>query len=205
MQDFLIATSNPGKFREISTSLEGLPYRLVSLAEVGLQGNSVEETGKTYEENALLKAQYFFDRTDLVTLGEDSGLEVDALGDALGVQTRRWGAGENATDEAWLAYFLNQMRDFLGQHRHARFVCYAVLILPNCPPRVFSATAEGMITPSPEAPLLPGLPLSSVFKPDGFDRVYAALTPQEKIRLSHRGRALAQVRSFLESSIPFGS
>ena len=106
-----------------------------------------------------------------MTLGEDSGLEVKALKNELGLHTRRWGAGHEATDEAWLDFFLKRMEAFPENRRDARFVCVAVLMMPDGREHVFEGEAHGVITHAPEAPLLPGLPLSSVFRPSGFDRV----------------------------------
>ena len=89
------------------------------------------------------------------------------------------------------------MEGFRENRRDARFVCVAVLMMPDGREYVFEGEARGVITHAPEAPLLPGLPLSSVFRPLGFDRVYAALTPAEKAKISHRGLAMGKVRSFL--------
>ncbi|MFA6436577.1 MAG: non-canonical purine NTP pyrophosphatase, partial [Candidatus Gracilibacteria bacterium] len=99
MEPFLIATANLGKFKEIATALESLPYRFLSLKDLGFEGQQVEETGTTHEENARLKAEFFYQKTGVLTLGEDSGLEVEALQGELGLHTRRFGAGEKASDE----------------------------------------------------------------------------------------------------------
>lgn len=204
---FLIATGNPGKFAEIREVLSGLPYELLSLTDLAGRGfgqavEQVEETGTTHEENALLKARHFFAKTGWMTLGEDSGLEVDTLQGELGLNTRRWGAGTDASDEEWLEYFLKRMAEFPEEQRTARFVCVAALALPSgrqMEEVIFFGEARGTIVLKPEAPILPGLPLSSVFKPDGFDRVYAALTPHEKSQISHRGLAVGKVRGFLQA------
>lgn len=199
----LIATKNPGKFAEISEVLSSLPIKLLSLADLNLR-DEVEEHGETHEENATLKAQYFFEKTGLPTLGEDSGIHVDAFPGELGVQTRRWGGLEKATDEEWIKYFLGQMAGVTGEKRGAKFVCFAALILGNKfvqasqeTPAIFSGETCGIITKTLEAPLKHGIPISSCFKPEGFDKVYAALTIEEKNTVSHRGKAMNQVREFL--------
>jgi len=203
----LIATKNPGKFSEISEVLESLPIKLLSLKDLGLN-DEVEEHGVTHEENAILKARYFFEKTGLPTLGEDSGIHVDAFPGELGVQTRRWGGLEKATDEEWIEYFLKQMAKVPGEKRGAKFVCFAALILGRENkfavasfenPAIFSGETRGIITKTLEAPLKHGIPISSCFKPEGFDKVYAALTVEEKNRVSHRGKAVHQVRDFLMS------
>ena len=214
VKPLLIATGNPGKFSEIREALQGVPYELRSLSDLPRYGfgegaAQVEETGSTHEENALLKARHFFGKTGWMTLGEDSGLEVDALQGELGLNTRRWGAtaiagqaGSDASDEEWLDYFLKRMAEFPEAQRMARFVCVAALVVPE--QYVFYGEARGVIVLKPEAPILPGLPLSSVFKPEGFDRVYAALTPHEKSQISHRGLAVGKVREFLHPSTSSG-
>ena len=95
MKNFLIATGNIGKFGEIAAVLQDLPYKLKSLQDLS-QNSQVEENGKTHDENAFLKARNFFKKTGWMTMGEDSGLEVDALKGELGLHTRRFGAGEEA-------------------------------------------------------------------------------------------------------------
>lgn len=193
---FLIATGNIGKFGEIAAVLQDLPYELISLKDLQ-NADQVEEDGETHDDNAALKARHFFGSTGLITLGEDSGLEVDALHGELGLHTRRFGAGHEASDEEWLEHFLERMEPVLDEERTARFVCSACLILEDGAEHFFHGTAEGIITRAPEAELLPGLPLSSVFKPDGFDRVYAGLSKDEKARISHRGLAVGKVKDFL--------
>lgn len=211
----LIATKNAGKFAEITEVLGVLPIELLSLSDLELK-DEVEETGETHEHNAILKAQYFFEKTHLPTLGEDSGIYVDAFPNALGVQTRRWGGLEKATDEEWIKYFLKQMEVIPEKNRGAEFVCFGALILDEkneskrvpsssgCSrksPKIFSGKTRGTITHTLEAPLKPGIPVSSCFKPEGCGKVYAALTPAEKNRVSHRGKAMHALLEFLKNDI----
>lgn len=199
----LIATKNPGKFTEISEVLNSLPIKLLSLKDLNLN-DEVEEHGVTHEQNAILKAQYFFKKTGLPTLGEDSGIHVDAFLGELGVQTRRWGGLEKATDDEWIKYFLRQMGKVSKNKRGAKFVCFAALILDKAvvkAPKIFSGETRGIITKTLEAPLKLGIPISSCFKPEGFNKVYAALTVEEKNRVSHRGKAMHAVKKFLEQHL----
>jgi XTP/dITP diphosphohydrolase len=192
----VIATSNKGKFREMMEVLGDLPCRFLSLDELGLSADC-EENADTFEGNALQKAHYYFEKSGLVTLAEDSGIMVDALSGELGVKTRRWGAGEKASDEEWIKYFLERMKNVPLQERGAKFVCCSAIIDLDGGEHLFRGETAGRITEGLEAPIYAGLPLSSCFRPDGFDKVYSALTIEEKNRTSHRGKAMRQVHEWL--------
>lgn len=192
----VIATSNPGKYREIMEVLEGVPYEVVSSRELHLRDDVVED-GATYEANARKKVQHYFQQTGFITLAEDSGIVVDALKDELGVQTRRWGAGEQASDEEWIQYFLERLKDVPEKERTARFLCTAALMKPDGSVQIFVGETEGVLTYELEAPIYKGLPISSCFRPIGFDKVYAALSVAEKNRVSHRGKAMHEVKDAL--------
>lgn len=196
MKELLIATGNPGKFMEIYEILKDLPLKFLSLSDVSL-GADVDETGETHAENALLKARHFYNKLKIPTLAEDSGIIVDALNGELGLHTRRWGPGHDASDEEWIEAFLMRMKAVPFDERQAHFVCHAALILGKGEEHLFDGECQGMITRDLEAPIREGLPLSSCFKPDGFDKVYAALLPAEKAKISHRGMAISRVRDFL--------
>lgn len=194
MKELLIATKNPGKFREITEALNGVPFGLVFLGGLNVDDRDFIEDGETFAENAKKKALYYAEKTGLIALGEDSGIVVEALGHELGVKTRRWGAGESASDEEWINYFLRRMEGV--ENRAAKFVCNACIFGGGID-RQFEAEVSGRISEALMAPLLPGIPLSSCFIPFGMDRVYAQLSVEEKNRLSHRGKAMAGVRKAL--------
>jgi XTP/dITP diphosphohydrolase len=196
MKELLIATANPGKFKEICEALGALPLKVYSLKDLGIKGEDFVESGTTFAENAACKAKYFADKAGMMTLGEDSGILVDALKDELGVQTRRWGLGEAASDAEWLDYFMKKMSGVLD--RRARFVSNAFLWWPDdAVEELFEGEMTGWIAEEILAPILPGLPLSSVFVPEGFYKAYAQLTTSEKNKISHRGKAINRVREFL--------
>lgn len=192
----VIATSNEGKFREIMEVLQGVPYEVVSSRELGLK-NDVVEDGETYEDNARKKVHFYFEQTGFATLAEDSGIVVDALAGELGVKTRRWGAGEHATDEEWIGYFLDVLRDVPDEKRTARFICCAAFMDEKGVVQIFETATEGVLTRGLEAPLYKGLPISSCFRPDGYDKVYAALSIEEKNRVSHRGKTMHALKAAL--------
>lgn len=192
----LIATHNFGKYKEIASALEGLELEIVNLSDIGIT-KDIEETGATYEENAILKARFFAEITGLPTIADDSGITVEALQNELGVKTRRWGAGEKATDEEWLDFFLKRMKQE-NNKRAEFFTTIAFLKTPDAEPMIFRGACTGIITEKPEASYLKGIPLSAVFKPDGLNTVYSALTSEEKNQISHRGKAATQFRKHLE-------
>lgn len=198
MQKLLIATKNPGKFGEITGVLRGLPFEFLFLKDLPFGSRDFEEAGETFCENALGKARHFAGLSGFLTLAEDSGILIDAFPGEFGVKTRRWGLGESASDGEWIEHFMKTMESVPGKKRGAKFVCHAVLVDGD---KEFSFEGEtsGVITRKLMAPILPGLPLSSCFMPSGFDRVYAALSREEKNAISHRGQAISKARRFLES------
>ena len=197
----LIATGNPGKFREISAILKDLPYELVSLADVQVEIPDAIEDGKTYEENSFKKASYAAKKSELMTLADDSGIIVNHLQGQLGLKTRRWGAGEKVSDQEWLDYFLNRMEE--AEDRSAVFVCSAVLVDAKGA-LLYSTIGEtkGTLTRQPLAQLKSGIPLSSCFIPESYNKVYASFTDDEKAVISHRGKAFSKVRDYLMDQCP---
>lgn len=194
----LLATTNRGKVIEISEALSSLNLEIVSLADVGMM-SSAPETGETYADNALQKARWAYEQAQIPTLADDSGIIIDALQGELGVHTRRWGAGPDASDEEWINYFLDRMN--VETNKAARFVCVLAYIDSEGTEHVFEGACEGVITPGLEADYLPGLPLSACFRPDCYDCVFSALNPEQKNETSHRGRAVKQFSSYVASTI----
>lgn len=200
----LIGTTNKGKFKEMKEVLGSLPIDFITPHDLGIT-EMPEETGGTYEENARIKSHFYFEKSGrIATLAEDSGIEIDAFPNELGLKTRRWGAGEHATDEEWLDHFLTELKKKPPEKRTARFHCAAALTMQNrltgdIETNVFHGVCPGFLHTEPKTEVPHGIPLSACFQPDGFDKVYAALTPEEKNMISHRGRAMHQVRDFLSS------
>ena len=196
----LIATANPGKLHEIKEMLEGLDYDIQGIADLGLRNDYVEE-GDTHEEIAMKKARYFFDQCGIMTMADDSGIIVDALKSELGVKTRRWGAGEKVSDVEWLAYFMKAMEHVPEKQRTAHFVCCCCVIDAEGQAHLFKGQTDGIISREVEAPIKHGLPLSSVFRPNGYDEVYSALEVAEKNEVSHRGKAVKKVREWMKEGL----
>ncbi|KKP36416.1 MAG: Non-canonical purine NTP pyrophosphatase [Candidatus Peregrinibacteria bacterium GW2011_GWA2_33_10] len=193
----LIGTGNYGKFQEIKEALNELPFPFLYPKELNITENP-EETGSTYEQNAILKARYFYEKSKIPVITDDSGIIVEALKNELGVNTRRWGAGEQATDQEWLNYFLNKISTFTEpSQRKALFICCACFY-DGKTLKTFHGETLGQIERELKAKIIPGIPLSSCFRPDGFDKVYSSLTPQEKNQISHRGKAFHTLKTWLQ-------
>jgi len=192
----LIATNNQGKFQEIKDVLADLPINLLNLKDLKID-QDIEETGKTYEENAKIKAEFFANLATLPVVADDSGIQVEALKNELGIHTRRWGKGVNASDQEWLAYFMQIMKS--KKNRKACFFS-TIVFLDNEKKtyKNFVGKCEGIITKNVESSYLKGIPLSAVFKAEGCNKVYAALSLEEKAQISHRGRAALLLKDYLK-------
>jgi len=188
-QKLLIATRNRGKWAEIRELLADLPLELVGLDDFP-QLPEVAESGTTFEENALLKARFFHERTGLLTVAEDSGLEVEALGGAPGLLSARYGR----SDAERIARLLAELRDVPAKRRTARFVCVAALVGPGLE-RTFAGEVRGKIRLEPSGSN--GFGFDPVFEYPPLGKTFAELTRVEKSAVSHRGRAFRQLRDFL--------
>lgn len=199
MQKLLIATTNAGKVREISLLMGAMPYEIVGLKDIPAAPPPVEETGTTFTANAILKSEYYFAETGLLSLADDSGLEVDALDGAPGVYSARF-AGEDATDADRVVKLLELLQDVSEAQRTARFVCSIALtgmMNGERQTRVFEGLAEGVITREPRGSS--GFGYDPVFFDKEIGLTFAELTREEKSARSHRGKALASAKLFLKS------
>jgi XTP/dITP diphosphohydrolase len=194
MQKILIATHNFGKYKELMEVLEDLPFKFVSLNDEKIE-EDVEEDGDSFEANAIIKAEFFSRLTGLPTISDDSGIHVDALEGELGVKTRRWGAGAQASDEEWLAHFLDRMAK--EKNRRAEFVACIAFAHPHAETVTFRGECVGRILDKPQTKIEPGIPLSSVFLPNGKAQVYSAMSKAEKNGISHRGIAIKKCHRYL--------
>jgi XTP/dITP diphosphohydrolase len=197
-RDLLIATTNPGKVRELAALLEGSSYRLISLRDLPQPLPVVEETGTTFAENALLKADYYHSQTGTLTIADDSGLEVDALGGRPGVYSARYG-GEGLGDADKIRLLLEELKDTPEEKRTARFVCVIALV-GGSERRIFEGRCEGRIAFVPRGS--GGFGYDPVFIDPELGRAFAELSDAEKSARSHRGKALEKTRAYLESVPP---
>ena len=190
----LLATNNQGKVQEYKSLLQGLPYELVTPSELGI-GITVDEVGETLEENAGLKARVFAAKSRLLTLADDSGLEVDALGGEPGSLSARY-AGEGATDSDRVNYLLSRLKDVPGEKRSACFKCVIVIAAPDGEVGSCFGECRGFITFEPRGEQ--GFGYDPVFYLPELGKTMAELTLAEKNEVSHRGQAARKACRLLE-------
>jgi XTP/dITP diphosphohydrolase len=185
MRRLLIATHNKQKLREFRDVLAALPWELVSLddAEVRLV---VDETGQTFKENAVLKARGYSAASGLLTLADDSGIEVDALQGAPGVMSSRF-AGPDATADKRNRLLLERLEGVLPESRRARYRCVIAIAQPAGDVTTVEGTCEGQIALAPRGS--GGFGYDPIFYVPEFGRTMAELPAEQKHRFSHRGIA----------------
>ena len=189
----LIATNNKGKAREYKSLLGGIPYELVTMADEGIT-TEVEETGATFEENAILKATLLAAESGLLTLADDSGIEVDALGSEPGVLSHRY-AGENATDSDLVDFLLNKLDGVPENQRTACFRCVIAIATPDGDVKTCSGECHGIITTSPGGSN--GFGYDPIFCVPELGKTMAELSAEEKNKISHRARAAEKASEVL--------
>jgi len=194
MIKLLVATNNPGKVREYEALLTGLPLTLTYLAKEGVD-IEVEETGSTFAENARLKAAAYARASGLLTLADDSGLEVDALGGEPGTRSARY-AGQGASDEDRYRLLLNKLEGLPWERRTARFRCVIAIATPQGEARTAEGTCEGGIAFDPRGEH--GFGYDPVFYMPEHGQTMAELEPEVKNRISHRARAAEGARRILQ-------
>lgn len=188
----VIATRNKGKTAEIRDLFEDFPVGIKNLDDFG-PIPPVEEDGSTFDENAYKKASFAARILGLPALADDSGLIVEALGGAPGVLSARY-AGENASDEQRCARLLKEME---GQtNRKAAFECVISIAVPTGPALTYEARVEGLIAEAPAGSN--GFGYDSIFYYPPLQKTFAELTRNEKNRVSHRGKALNELRDEFE-------
>jgi len=194
MAELLLATSNQAKLKELKSLLCDLSYKLVTLSEIGIN-DKVDEVGNSLKENALLKATISASKSQLLTLADDSGLEVDALGGQPGVFSARY-AGENASNGERIDYLLSQLKDVPWEKRRARFRCVIAICSPDGRVEICSGACQGIIPLKPKGKL--GFGYDPIFYLPRLGKTMAELPQDMKNRLSHRGKAVRKAYSLLE-------
>jgi XTP/dITP diphosphohydrolase len=193
----LVATHNRGKIGEYEQLLSGMPAEFISLSTAGIS-QEIPETGSTFEENARIKAESFCRLSQLVTLADDSGLEVDALGGAPGVLSARY-AGNVASDSDRYRLLLKNMADVPPERRTARFHCVIALATPEGDVFTASGKVEGVIAPAPRGDF--GFGYDPVFFLSEYGATMAEVGDAIKNAISHRARALHAIAPYLQTVI----
>ncbi|MBU3753044.1 MAG: XTP/dITP diphosphatase [Candidatus Nanopelagicaceae bacterium] len=192
MPDLVLATRNKGKIAEVQRliSLHAPQITLRSVSEFNL--DDVEETGTTFEENALLKAETIARQTGLTALADDSGIAIDALDGAPGVYSARW-SGVHGDDAANVAKVLLELSDVPDEDRGAQFVCVIALAHPDGRSIIVRGEVEGVVRRDPIGNH--GFGYDPIFQPDGYAITTAQMDPETKDAISHRGKALREIAS----------
>ena len=194
----VLASQNRHKLAEIQAILDKYDMELVLQSDLGVHID-VEETGTTFEENSELKARAVMEATGLPAIADDSGLCVDVLGGAPGIYSARYGAPECVTDWDRLNFLLENLRGVRSEERTARFVCVITLLYPEGRKLVARGTCEGMIAYEPCGE--DGFGYDPIFYLPDRKLYSAELDPEEKNRISHRGRALKRMKAILSDKL----
>ncbi|MGA0275955.1 MAG: XTP/dITP diphosphatase [Dehalococcoidia bacterium] len=195
----LVATRNSGKVREFARLLSDIDYDVVGLDDLGID-LEVEETGSTFEENALLKARAYAEASGELTLADDSGLEVKALDGDPGVKSARYG-GEGLDDEGRVQLLLKKLESVRGWNRQARFVAVLALVGDQVPggESTTEGVVDGAIIHEPVGEN--GFGYDPVFWLASHAKTTAQLSGEEKDEVSHRGNALRQLLPVLQKLV----
>ena len=192
--DIVISTGNAHKLEEIGAILKDLDYNIHSLKDVNLDNLEIEENGKTFEHNALIKARTVAKLTNMITIADDSGLEVDAIGKKPGIYSSRY-AGENATDAENREKLLKALKNTAASHRTARFVCCIAVVFPDGKEFVVRGTCEGTIAFEEKGDN--GFGYDSLFIVDNYNKTFAELPYSINNAISHRAKALELMKDEL--------
>ena len=194
MKELVVATKNKSKLREIKELLGGFNLKITSLADYP-NAPKIEEDGKTFGQNALKKAATIALYTKKLTLGEDSGIEVKALGNKPGIHSARF-SGEKATDKKNNLKLLRSLKNVPSSKRQARYRCYAALVDGKRIVDLVSGQCGGVITRHARGKN--GFGYDPYFLIKRYDKTFGELNPAIKRKISHRARALKKVKKSLQ-------
>ncbi|XRJ09588.1 XTP/dITP diphosphatase [Bacillus subtilis] len=195
MKEAIIATHNQGKVKEFKEILEPRGYDVKSLAEIGFT-EEIEETGHTFEENAIMKAEAVAKAVNKMVIADDSGLSIDNLGGRPGVYSARY-AGEQKDDQANIEKVLSELKGIEKEQRTARFRCALAVSIPGEETKTVEGHVEGYIAEEPRGEY--GFGYDPIFIVKDKDKTMAELTSDEKNKISHRADALKKLSKLLEA------
>ncbi|TCT25071.1 XTP/dITP diphosphohydrolase [Melghiribacillus thermohalophilus] len=197
MKKIILATKNNGKAKEFKEIFGSIGIEIVTLLDLEEDIPEIEETGETFEENAAIKAETIADRFQMPVMGDDSGLEIDALDGKPGVYSARY-AGLEKSDQKNMEKVLSELDGVEQDERTARFVCVLALAVPGKETVLKRGRCEGRIGFEPIGDK--GFGYDPIFYPDGYDQTMAQLEPEEKNRISHRRDAINQMMDWLKEN-----
>lgn len=192
-RDLLLASQNPGKLNEMRLLVEGLPFRVVGPRDLGIEA-SPDETGRTYLENAILKARHYAGLSGRLTVADDSGLSVDALGGGPGLYSSRFG-GEGASDADRSRLLLEKLAGVPPVARGARFTSALAVARDGAVLFTTEQSVEGRIAEEPRG--MNGFGYDPLFFYPPFGTTFGEASRADKDRVSHRGQAFRDLRDFL--------
>lgn len=197
MDKIIFATSNQGKMDEIKMIMSDMNIPIQSLKEAGIQADIVED-GKTFEENAIIKARTIMELTHQLVLADDSGLEVDYIGGEPGIYSARY-MGEETSYAVKNQNIIDRLKDAKGDERSARFVCAIAAVLLNGETYTTRATIEGVIGYEEKGEH--GFGYDPILYVPELGKTTGELLPEDKNEISHRGKALRQMKEILKDKI----
>ena len=194
MKKIIFATTNKNKIREVNMMMEGFDVELIPMSEMGIDVD-IEETGTTFEENAIIKAKAICDLTGEIALADDSGLEVDYLDGAPGVYSSRF-LGEDTPYEIKNDYIIEKLKNAKGDERSARFACAMAMVFPDGDVETCYGTIEGLI--GYEQKGSNGFGYDPIVYVPEYEMTTGEMAPELKNSISHRGKALEQMKEVMK-------
>jgi len=193
IREIIIGTNNDGKYREIC---DLLPKKIKKYSPKTYKISTPKETGKSFEENSILKASYFAKKTNLVCLSDDSGLEIDLLNGSPGIYSARWAGANNNFNQAIERVFLemNKIKKNWQNEANARFICCLSLFWPDGKSYSSKGIIKGKISSKKRGNR--GFGYDPIFIPDGYNKTFGEMQPELKISIDHRFKAYLQIKNF---------
>lgn len=197
MRKIIFATTNKDKVREVNMMMEGFDVELCTMKDAGVNVEIVED-GTTFEENAIIKARTVMEITGEIAIADDSGLEVDYLDGAPGIYSARF-LGEDTSYDVKNNYIIDKLKDAKGKERSARFVCAMAVAFPDGEVITCKGTIEGLI--GYEQKGTNGFGYDPIVYVPEYEMTTGEMTPQLKNSISHRGKALEQMKEILKGRL----
>jgi XTP/dITP diphosphohydrolase len=194
IKEILVGTNNIGKYKEIC---DLLPKKLIKYSPKKFKIFTPKETGKSFEQNSILKASYFSKKTNLICLSDDSGLEIDLLRGYPGIYSARWSGANNNFDVAIKKVFkeMSNVKKNWENDNKAKFVCCLTLFWPNGKYYTSQGEVEGKISKIKKGNK--GFGYDPIFIPNGYSKTFGEMDPKKKILIDHRHNAFLNIKNFL--------